>query len=464
MERSLHSSTRAALHAAVVWLLLSPMAFASDLPELDCLVEPFQIIDVGSTHGIVESVAVDRSDAVEADDVLVTLDASEQSAAVRQAQARARMSGDLKAREAAVAFAERKQQRIRELFASEAISSHQRDEVETELELARMELRQAREARDLARLELERARIALENRTIRSPVAGIVVERYVAPGEFVNDTPLLRVAQMHPLRVEAIAPAEFFGDIRPGMVAEVITEVSGGTPLTAHITVVDRLIDPASGTFGIRLEMPNEDYSIPSGLHCRLKLSAAAPPADPPAHAVNTGTVAAVSAGNEEPAACVSLGPLERGSAVDALTAKLTGAGLSVTERGGPVDEVVGYFASTAQLGSAAEARQAAKLLRSQGIDDVAILTRPPYGYRVSLGLYTRRATAERRRAQIDRLGLGVATEVVPRTAPKPGIWLNLSGSPQRLAAQPWEPLATGVATSDCNTDRYVADTQALPR
>jgi hypothetical protein len=40
------------------------------------------------------------------------------------------------------------------------------------------------------------------------------------------------------------------------------------------VTLMDRVIDPASGTFGVRLELPNPDYAIPSGLHCRVRFLA----------------------------------------------------------------------------------------------------------------------------------------------------------------------------------------------
>ncbi|MBT8131250.1 MAG: efflux RND transporter periplasmic adaptor subunit, partial [Gammaproteobacteria bacterium] len=261
---------------------------AAELPPLDCMIEPNAIIDVGSPeHGIVQSIAVDRSDLVDANTVLVKLESAEQAAAVRKARARASMEAEIKAREAALAFAERKQQRMRDLYASEAISSHQRDEVETELKLAQMQLRQAQDARDLARIELDRAKSDLSRRTIRSPVAGVVVERFVAPGEYVNEKPLLRVAQMHPLRIEAIAPSNMFGKIKPGMQADIVSE-SNGAKYTAEVVVVDRLIDAASGTFGIRLELPNKDYAIPSGLNCSLQIKAQS-------HKASTGTAPTVA-------------------------------------------------------------------------------------------------------------------------------------------------------------------------
>jgi hypothetical protein len=42
----------------------------------------------------------------------------------------------------------------------------------------------------------------------------------------------------------------------------------------ATVKIVDRVIDARSGTFGVRLELPNSDYTIPSGLHCQVRFLA----------------------------------------------------------------------------------------------------------------------------------------------------------------------------------------------
>jgi membrane fusion protein, multidrug efflux system len=36
--------------------------------------------------------------------------------------------------------------------------------------------------------------------------------------------------------------------------------------------VVDKLIDAASGTFGVRLQLPNPNHKIPAGIKCSVEL------------------------------------------------------------------------------------------------------------------------------------------------------------------------------------------------
>ena len=56
----------------------------------------------------------------------------------------------------------------------------------------------------LATLELERANVTLSRNIIRSPINGVVVERFLSAGEFVsgqfkNDSPIVTLAQIDPL-------------------------------------------------------------------------------------------------------------------------------------------------------------------------------------------------------------------------------------------------------------------------
>ena len=59
-----------------------------------------------------------------------------------------------------------------------------------------------------------------------------------------------------------------------GMLGAVTPEVPGAPVHTAAVSVVDRVVDPASSTFGVRLELPNPDHSIPGGLRCRVRFLA----------------------------------------------------------------------------------------------------------------------------------------------------------------------------------------------
>lgn len=187
--------------------------------DLNCLIQPYVVITITTpVGGLLETVQVDRGDLVKEGQILATLDTSVERAtgAVQHAQA---------------------------------------------------ELNNRR----LADLELQRTTAEVALRTIKSPVNGVVVERFMNPGEFPKQEKILKIAQIDPLRVEVYAPVAMLGKIAVGMTAHVKPE----SPLTgeyaAKVMVVDRVVDAASGTFGVRLELPNHDLKLPAGLKCSVR-------------------------------------------------------------------------------------------------------------------------------------------------------------------------------------------------
>ena len=56
-----------------------------------------------------------------------------------------------------------------------------------------------------------------------------------------------------------------------GMEIEVFPEIPAGSHHKASVKVIDRLLDAASGTFGVRLELPNRQHNLPGGIRCMAR-------------------------------------------------------------------------------------------------------------------------------------------------------------------------------------------------
>jgi RND family efflux transporter MFP subunit len=238
----------------------------------DCIIEPHEVIDVGSAlTAVVASIKVERSDIVKIGQVLAELESSPERAAVAVAQARAKMEGEILASRARMELGWRKKNRADQLFESNALSADIRDEVGTEAKVANAVLTEARERKKLMELEHLEAVERLVEHTIRSPVTGVVVDRLKSPGEVVKEETILVIAQIDPLQVEVILPAAAFGFVRPGLRAEVSLEIPNAGVQVASVSMVDPVVDGTSGTFSVRLKLPNPDYSVPSGLRCQLR-------------------------------------------------------------------------------------------------------------------------------------------------------------------------------------------------
>jgi RND family efflux transporter MFP subunit len=239
--------------------------------EFDGLIEPKLTANMGSsTPGILESVTVDRGDMVKEGQVVATLQAGVEKSTMELAKARAELDATIKAKKGEMEFAERSKQRKKELYEKKTLSFQEWDEAETRRMLAELALNEALEAKRLAELEYKRSVEVVKRMSIRSPVTGVVVERYLHPGEYIEDKPVMKLAQVDPLHVEVIMPVSMLGSVKLGMRAQVKPEAPVGGVYGARVTIVDKVVDAASGTFGVRLELPNPDYKLPPGLKCKV--------------------------------------------------------------------------------------------------------------------------------------------------------------------------------------------------
>jgi RND family efflux transporter MFP subunit len=240
--------------------------------DLDCLIEPKVVVSVASAvDGLVETVAVERGDFVGVGKVIATLESSVERAAVASARYRTQMEAPLKSNQIRVEYGDRRLVRTEQAYKEGGVPLKDVDEAETAKVLAEVGVLEARENTKLYELELARATDALALRTIRSPVTGVVMQRFLSPGEFAEHAPIVKVAQLDPLNVEVIVPVTLYGSVTVGRVAEVRPESPVGGVYPARVVVVDRVVDAASGTFGVRLELPNREYRLPAGLKCKVR-------------------------------------------------------------------------------------------------------------------------------------------------------------------------------------------------
>jgi RND family efflux transporter MFP subunit len=260
------------LFAALAAALLAPAGVQA--AEFDCVIEPRRVIELRAPlEGLIDRMNVDRGDTVRRGQELVVLDTSVDRASAAVLRHRAVMEGAVKSGESRLEFSSGKLVRLKNLEAQKYVSEQAREEASTEQRLAEAGLLDAQDNRKVAELELARQMEIIRLKTIRSPIDGVVVERMLHPGEFaeagVGRKPILKLAEIDTLHVEVLLPVEAFGRVTPGMEVEVLPEIPAGARYTARVRVIDRLVDAASGTFGVRLELNNPQRRMPAGIRCK---------------------------------------------------------------------------------------------------------------------------------------------------------------------------------------------------
>lgn len=250
------------------------LIFSISSNAADCLIEPQQIVDLASpVTGMLDKVMVRRADRVSKGQVLATLESRAEQAASELARFKSVQVGPSQMAESKIEFAKRKFTRRQAMSNEKLMAAQDRDDSEAELRLAESELKVASENRQIAKLEHQQQSSLLNLRTIRSPFEGVVVDVLAYPGEVVepgvNKKSVVKVAQLDPLKIQVVLPKDAFGTVLSGMSVEVLPEIPANGRYTAKVKSVDRLIDAASGTFVVLLELPNPKLEIPAGVKCK---------------------------------------------------------------------------------------------------------------------------------------------------------------------------------------------------
>ena len=268
---------------AVLGLLVSAVQAA----PLACLIEPSQVVDIGSpVVGVLATVAVERGDTVRRGTVVATLRREVERANLSAASQRSEVQAELRAARAAAELARSKLVRAEDLRRQNFISEVAVEQARSEAEVAHRRVDAVREQQRAAASDTETARSQFAQRELAATIDGVVVERYLHPGERVDDKPILRLARLDPLRVELVLPLSDLGRLKAGDTVHLKPDYPGAPRKAATVERVDKIVDAASRTFRARLNLPNPDHAILAGVRCLPEWAAATPTAGPTAAAV----------------------------------------------------------------------------------------------------------------------------------------------------------------------------------
>ncbi len=159
-------------------------------------------------------------------------------------------------REAEVARAESAWQRAQSLHEQKVISDEQ--------------FIAARSEWQIAGAQRDRARVEWEHCAVRTPIKGLVEQRRVQIGQTVKDGDLLfRIGDPDTLRAELLLPELRLGTVRVGQPVRIVP-AAGGAVTRARVTRVNPLVDPASGTFRVVIDLDNRAGRLPGGVSARV--------------------------------------------------------------------------------------------------------------------------------------------------------------------------------------------------
>ncbi|WP_281301416.1 MULTISPECIES: efflux RND transporter periplasmic adaptor subunit [unclassified Iodidimonas] len=188
----------------------------------------------------VESVNFNDGDLVEAGDILVTLNRSEQEALLAVSQS---------------TLNEARQQldRTRDLVergnASRAVLDERVRIVET------------------AEAQVDAAKSRIADRIVRAPFDGILGLRQVSPGTYLTSgTPITTLDDVTPIKLDFAVPERFLATLKAGQTVVAQAAAFPDEDFAGKVITVNSRVDPVTRAVTVRAEIPNEDKRLRPGM------------------------------------------------------------------------------------------------------------------------------------------------------------------------------------------------------
>ena len=229
--------------------------------------------------GMIERVLVDIGDAVTMGQTLATIDRREIDAQADAAMAAVNVAkAALETSEASLAGALLEFERAKTLFEKGALPRQRLDGAQTahRSAVAQRDLATANLAQSEA--ALRRAREVQRNTTITSPVTGYVVERNYDAGAMPGDLPIVVVADMREMKLEAGVSELEAGRLRVGQKARVSAQAKPGEAFVGQLAAIAPEVDERNHHFKIDVRVPNPSRALLSGMYATARIIEATSP------------------------------------------------------------------------------------------------------------------------------------------------------------------------------------------
>jgi membrane fusion protein (multidrug efflux system) len=201
---------------------------------------------VAKVSGVVKEILVEEGQYVKAGSVLAKLD--DERIAVQLAQARASLD------------------RLQSTY-ERSVDLHKQSLISTEVfQQSKYEYEQQKAAYDLTDLDLKYT-------AIRTPISGVVAERLIKVGNMIlPNQAVFRVAGLDPLVAVLHVPERQLAKLRVGLPAQLAVDASTQEPFEGSIKRISPVIDPATGTVKVTVEVHDPSRRLKPGMFARINI------------------------------------------------------------------------------------------------------------------------------------------------------------------------------------------------
>jgi len=208
----------------------------------------------------ITAISADMGDKVQSGDLLAEIENTKIRSQVNQ------MKANLQQAQSQLDNLEREFKRSKNLLEQNAMSQQQFDQTKTQMEAARSQVKSLQEG-------LKQAKSQLEDCFIRSPISGIVGQRFLDAGDMASmQQPLFTVVQMDTVKVIVNIPEKYAGMMKKGLTALVDVAAFKDTSFTGYVSKISPVVDPVTRMLTVEILVPNAKMKLRAGMFAEVRV------------------------------------------------------------------------------------------------------------------------------------------------------------------------------------------------
>jgi membrane fusion protein, multidrug efflux system len=221
--------------------------------------------------GRLQDVYVKMGDHVRMGQRLAKIEDREILEQVKQAEASYAVSqATIRQRQADLKLALNNLERSRSLFERDLLPRQTFDDTDSRYQAAQAQLDLAQAQMEQSRARLDELKINLQNTIISSPVGGFIGKRTLDPGASVGaNTSFMSVVDIRTVRLVINVVEKDLRRISAGTAVNIEVDAYPGETFKGVVARVAPILDPATRTAQVEIEVPNSTFRLKPGMYAR---------------------------------------------------------------------------------------------------------------------------------------------------------------------------------------------------
>jgi membrane fusion protein (multidrug efflux system) len=226
-------------------------------------------------QGRLDAVYVKLGDSVRRGQAIAKIEDREIVEQIKQAEATLNVSqATIRQRQADLKLAQNNMERSKSLYERDLLPRQTFDDTDARYQAAQAQLELSMAQLEQTRSRLDELKINLQNTIITAPVEGFIGKRTLDPGASVGaNTSFMSVVDIRTVRLVINVIEKDLRRIQQGTAVEVEVDAYPGENFLGRVARLAPILDPATRTAQVEIEIPNSTYRLKPGMYARARFT-----------------------------------------------------------------------------------------------------------------------------------------------------------------------------------------------